>query len=545
MLFRSDPPVVTSGASRGAHGSHGAGRGAHRRHLVRSTAIFGAATAVSRVLGLVREMVAAYYFGSAGRINAFTVAFQIPNLIRALVADAALSSAFVPVFTELLEKGDRKRAWRVAASVFWLMVLGLAALTALFMVIAPFAIAPFGNPGGDKDLAVGLARVLFPIVALLGVSGVVVGILNSYEQFSVPALTPVAWNLAIIAGLVIGVPQAHSANAKLYVYAVSILVGTVIQVLLPVPWLRGLDGRLRVVLDWRDPAVKRVFTLMVPVTLGLGLINFNAVVDTLFASRLINGSLAPRAIDLAFRIYMLPQGIFSVAVATVLFPSLARLATRGDVDGFRSTSASGLRQIGFLLLPASAASAALAEPIVRLVYQRGAFTPDQTHVVAGCLAAFSLGLAFNGAMLMLNRSFFSLQSPWIPTAVALGNLGLNAVLDALFYSFGTWGIPLSTSLVNIAGTLALLYLLRRKIGRIELTDTIRSTVLVLAASGALAVISHEVWRGIDSVLGRSVAAQVVSLLGAVGVGAAAYLAVCLLLGVRELRPLHAAAASDR
>ena len=318
-----------------------------------------------------------------------------------------------------------------------------------------------------------------------------------------------------------------------------------IQVLLPVPWLRGLDGRLRVVLDWRDPAVKRVFTLMVPVTLGLGLINFNAIVDTLFASRLINGSLAPgRSIS--------PSGSTCSPRGSSPSPSRpcsSRLSRGSPLEetwtGSASTSATGLRQIGFLLIPASAASAVLAEPIVRLVYQRGAFTPDQTHVVAECLAAFSLGLAFNGAMLMLNRSFFSLQSPWIPTAVALGNLALNAVLDALFYSLGTWGIPLSTALVNIAGTFALLYLLRRKIGRIELTDTIRSTVLVLVASGALAVISHEVWRGLDSVLGRSTIAQLGSLLAAFGVGAGAYLAVCLLLGVRELRPLHAASGPDR
>ena len=148
---------------------------------------------------------------------------------------------------------------------------------------------------------------------------------------------------------------------------------------------------------------------------------------------------------------MLPQGMFSVAVATVLFPSLARLAARRDLGGSGRLSATGLRQIGFLLVPASAASAALATPIVRLLYQHGHFTPDQTDVVAQCLAAFSLGLAFNGAMLMLNRSFFSLQSPWVPTSVALGNLGLNAVLDAAFYRFGIWGIPLSTSLCNIAG----------------------------------------------------------------------------------------------
>src|SRR3989440_319127 len=315
------------------------------RRLARSTAIFSFATGVSRVLGLVREIVAAYYFGAAGKVNAFTVAFQVPNLVRSLVADAALSSAFVPVFTELLEKGERKRAWRVASSLFWLVLLGLGALTALFIVLAPWVIGPFGDPGGDRALAVGLSRVLFPIVVLLGLSGIVVGILNSYEHFAVPALTPVFWNLAIIAGLVSGVPHAHTIDTKLYVYAVSIVVGTVIQVLLPLPWLRGRDGRLQLVLDWRDPAVWRVVRLMVPVTLGLGLINFNAVIDSAFASRLIDPRLSPTAIDKAFRLYMLPQGMFSVAIATVLFPSLARLAARGDVPGFRHTVALGLRQI--------------------------------------------------------------------------------------------------------------------------------------------------------------------------------------------------------
>src|SRR5881394_2208448 len=240
---------------------HPAARG---RRLAWSTAIFAIATGLSRILGLVREIVASYYFGAAGKVNAFTVAFQVPNLVRALLADAALSSAFVPVFSELLEKGERKRAWRVASTLFWLMLLGLGALTALFIVIAPLVIAPFGHPGGDRSLAIGLSRVLFPIVALLGVSGVIVGILNSYEHFTVPALTPVFWNLAIIAGLVIGVPQADSMSTKLYVYAISILVGTVIQVLLPIPWLRGRGGRLHVVIDWRDPAVAQVFRLMVP-----------------------------------------------------------------------------------------------------------------------------------------------------------------------------------------------------------------------------------------------------------------------------------------
>jgi len=510
---------------------------ARGRRLAWSTAIFALATGLSRILGLVREVVAAYYFGAFGKINAFTVAFQVPNLVRSLVADAALSSAFVPVFSELLEKGERKRAWRVASSLFWLMLLGLGALTALFIVIAPLIIAPFGNPGGDKQLAIGLSRVLFPIVALLGVSGVIVGILNSYEHFTVPALSPVFWNLAIIAGLVLGVPHANSINTQLYIYAFSILIGTVIQVLLPLPWLRGLDGRLQIVLDYRDPAVRRVFVLMIPVTIGLGLINFNLVVDSIFASRLIDPELAPTAIDKAFRIYMLPQGMFSVAVATVLFPSLSRLATRRDMDGFRHTVGLGMRQIAFLLVPASAASAVLAEPIVRLLYQRGHFGPHQTHVVAGALAAFAAGLAFNGFMLMLNRAFFSLQSPWVPTVVALGNLGLNALLDAAFYRLGTWGIPLSTTFVNIAGTAALLELLRRRIGRIEFGETARVFVLVTVASAVLAGIAYGSWRLLDEGLGRSLGAQIVSLATALAAGFGAYAFSCRLLGVRELEAL--------
>ncbi|HET7555078.1 MAG TPA: murein biosynthesis integral membrane protein MurJ [Gaiellaceae bacterium] len=512
---------------------------ARGRRLAWSTAIFALATGLSRILGLVREVVAAYYFGAQGKINAFTVAFQVPNLIRALVADAALSSAFVPVFSELLEKGERKRAWRVASSLFWLMLLGLGGLVALLVVLAPWVIAPFGDPGGDKQLAIGLSRVLFPIVALLGVSGVIVGILNSYEHFTVPALTPVFWNLAIIAGLVLGVPRAQTMDAKLYVYAVSIVVGTIIQVLLPVPWLRGLDGRLHMAIDWRDPAVRRVFVLMVPVTIGLGLINFNLVVDSIFASRLIDPELAPTAIDKAFRVYMLPQGMFSVAVATVLFPSLSRLAARGDYDGFRHTVGLGLRQIAFLLVPASVFSAVLAEPIVRLLYQRGQFGPTQTTVVAEALAAFAAGLTFNGTMLMLNRAFFSLQSPWIPTVVALGNLGVNALLDAAFYRLGTWGIPLSTTFVNIAGTAALLELLRRRLGRIEVRETTVAFVKIVVASAAVAVVSYAVWRGLDSGLGRSLGAQIVSLGLAIAGGVAAYALACRTLNVHELRALLA------
>jgi len=512
--------------------------GVQHRRLARSTLIFSIATGLSRVLGLVREMVAAYYFGINGKINAFTVAFQIPNLVRALLADAALSGAFVPVFGDLIEKGDRKRAWRVASTVFWLVLLVLGGLTALFILVAPLLIRPFGDPGGDFDLAVGLSRVLFPIVVLLGLSGVIVGILNTYDHFTVPALTPVFWNLAIIGGLALGVPRVSSENAQLYIYAFAILFATVIQLFLPVPWLRGLDGRLQLVLDWRDPAVRRIFTLMLPVTLTLGLINISAVIDTLIASRLVDPDLAPTAINSAFRLYMLPQGMFSVAVATVLFPALARFAARSDLDGFRATISTGLRQIGFLLIPAAVISTVLAEPIVRVVYERGKFTEADVRVVAACLAAFSLGLVFNGWMLMMTRGFYGLQSNWLPTMIGVGTLVLNAVLDLALYPVGIWGIPFATSLVNIVGAGLLVFFLRRRVGGVDLARVADAIVRITLASIVLGVVAFGVWYGLDRELGRAVGAQIAALGVALVVGGVVYLGACHLLRVRELDALR-------
>ena len=509
------------------------------RSLIRSGVIFSVATGLSRIIGLVREIVQAALFGISGKVNAFEIAYLIPNTVRALVADSALSAAFVPVFSDLLVKGERKRAWRVASSLFWLMLLGLGGLTAFFVVIAPWVMAVFHYGPGDKygALAAGLARVLFPIVLVLGLTGIVVGILNSYDHFTVPALTPIAWNAVILLGLALGVENSHQTSTRLYYYAVAILIATVVQFLLPLPWLRGRDDRLRMVIDIHDPAVKRTFVLMLPVTIGLGLININAAIDQLFATHFLNPHLAPAAIVRAFRLYMLPQGMFSVAVATVLFPLLSRHAAREDWDAFRRTVATGLRLISFFLIPASAVAAVLCVPIVRLLYQHDQFTAADTPVVAYCLAAFSLGLTFNGTMLMLNRGFFSLQSPWIPSWVAFGNLGVNAGLDAVFYRFGIWGIPLSTSVVNIAGTWALLLLFRRRMGGFEVGETARSFVLVAVSSAVLAAVAWWGWHLLDAALGRSLPAQIVSLGFGLLAGYGAFFAVARLLGVRELDTL--------
>ena len=352
-----------------------------RRRLAVSTAAFGSATALSRVAGVVREQAAAYYFSTSPALGAFLIAFNVPNLIRSLVADTAISAAFVPVFVELREKGEEPEAWRVASIMLWLAGTVLGAISSIFILLAPWIMPLFvpGHQNIDPDLVVTLSRYLFPIVVILGMTGVVTGILNSYDIFGVPALAPVAWNGIIILALVL-------FAGDITAYAIGVLVATVSQFLIPLPLLRG-RSHFVVSLAWRNPNVLRILRQMLPVTIGLGLINFNLVVNTLFASRFIDPDLAPRAIDAAFRIYMLPQGMFSVAIATVLFPRLSRLSARQDLDGFRHTVALGVRQIAFTLVPASVFTAILATPITRIVYQHGAWTVEDTTVTASALAS--------------------------------------------------------------------------------------------------------------------------------------------------------------
>jgi putative peptidoglycan lipid II flippase len=498
-----------------------------------STALFAVATGASRLVGMLREAAAAWIFTVQGEaINAFTVAYQIPNLIRSLVADAALGAAFVPIFNELLAKGERERAWRVASTVWWLSFAGLSAVTAIAIVLAPQLLALFGYHG---SLGVGLARVIFPTVVMLGLNGLQTAILNALDEFFLPAIAPVAWNIVIVGTLALSLPFLDTTDHRLYAYAIGILLGTAVQFAIPYPAMRRL-GRLGFHWDPRDEAVQRVFALMLPVTLGLGLINLNLLVNTWFAAG-ADKELGPAAVDKAFRIYMLPQGVFSVAVAAVLFPALSRRAADRDGPAFRFLVGSGLRQIAFLLVPAAGICAALATPIVRLLYEHGRFTPDNTEIVASCLAAFSLGLAFNGAMLLLNRAFFSMQRAWVPTYIAIANLALNASLDWLFASrlgFGIWSIPLATSIANVVGVALLYRELRPVAGRLDERELVRALVRIAIATALAVGAAYGVWRGLDTLLGQFVPLQILTLGAGLTAAVTVYMLAAKAMRIEEL-----------
>ncbi len=509
-----------------------------RGRLARSTALFSLATSLSRVAGLVREVFAASYFGVSGVMSAFTIAFQVPNLIRSLFADAAIQAAFVPVFTEKLQRGQRVEAFRLASSLVFLVGIVLTALTALFILLAP-VIMPLFVPGNNvpQDLTTSLAQILFPILVLLGVTGMVVGILNSYDRFGAFAISPFFWNVAIIVVLAALAP-AFSHDNRIYAYAIGVVVGTLVQLAIPVWDLRHTPFRLRPVFDWRSPDVRRVLRLMLPVTLSLGLINFDLLINSLFGA--LVSSDATAAIDKAFRIYMLPQGIFSVAVTTVMFPTLARFAASRNFEQLRATMASGMRQIWLLLIPAAAAILALSGAMIQLVYQRGEFSAADTQIVSVALFWFAFSLPFNGLYLLLTRTFFSLQRPWVPTAISGLNLAIDAVASAALYGpFGVGGLVAATAIATIAGVVAEVVILRRQLGRLELGEFLGTGTRIVVAAAGLGGASWAVWRVLRDALGTELPAQIVSLSGGLAVGALVYWVAINALRIPEAQQIRA------
>lgn len=304
-----EDPVVADVALRTAEafnpgeefeGEPAPGRQAGR--IARSTAFFSIATAASRVVGLLREVIAASYFGVQGAMSAFTVAFLVPNLIRALFADAALQPAFVPVFTEQLEKKNYREAFRLASTLLLLVTMVLGVIAALFILFAP-VVMPLFVPGFTdelQELTVSLSQVLFPILVLLGISGIVVGILNSYDRFGAFAISPLFWNLTIILVLVVVEPML-SEDDRIYAYAIGILAGTAVQLAIPAFDLRNTPFKFTWSFNWRDRGVRRVLLLMLPVTISLGLINFNFLISAMIGSLVSDET--PAAIEKAFRIY--------------------------------------------------------------------------------------------------------------------------------------------------------------------------------------------------------------------------------------------------
>ena len=543
-----------------------------RKRLALAAVFLVAATAGSRILGLVREVVMGAMLGwETDTLGAFTVAYKIPSLVRTLLADTALSAALIPVFSGLLQKKRRKEAWQVAYTVTFLATVTLGVVCVLGMLFAPQVIRVLAIGADYKTpemiaLMADLMRIMFPTVVILGIAGIFMGILNSYNHFAAPALAPIVWNLVII-GAVVGF-----ARYGVEALAWGVLAGTVLELLLQAPfvwvrrWRRRRDGfeHLRGAhfygqkggawsssapadaltpgspwrLDFRNPEVRRVGLLLGPVVISLGIINFNSFIDTAISTliSLPEELAAPAVIERAFRLFQLPQGVFAIAIGTVLFPAFSRHVAARRMADFREDLSTGLRQILFVTLPFAALFAVLSVPTVRLVFGYGKVTETGIEYTATALMYFSVGMAFVSANTLLNRAFYAIRQPWLPLIAGIINLALNFVLDIFLYKpLGVGGITLATSLVSTFNFFALMFLLSPRIGGVDgrrVTWSAIRSVLSLAPLGGAAYV---VWYLLDQALGRSTGAQVLSVGLAYLAGGAVYCLTASALGMTELR----------
>jgi putative peptidoglycan lipid II flippase len=510
-----------------------------RRRIADNTAIFAFLTALSRIAGLAREVAGALFFGTTAAYSAYTLASQVPNLFSNLFSQAALGAAFVPVFTDLLQRGRKREAFKLASTLFWIILVALGALTLVWMAIAGVITPLFTGSGIPAALTAALSRVLFPVVLLLSLTGLFVAILQAYDQFTIPALAPAVWNVVILVLLILLRGQFHGED-KVYAYAIAWLAATVVQFVMVAAALRTIEFRLAFSFDWRDPRVRQVLILFVPVTLSIGIVNLDVFINAGFGS--LVGSYAPAAINQAFRIYMLPQGIFSVAVATVLFPTLSRMAARRDAGGIRSAVGNGTRQINLLLIPSSALMLVLAVPITRLVYQHGTvFGPTSTHYVSTALFWFSFSLPFAGLNLLFTRTFFAVQRPWIPTALAAMNMVVDAIVSiALYKPLGIAGLVIGTAAANIVMTGLQLYRLRIGLnGRLEGGQTVMITARILVATVIMAAVARGLWVLLNRGFGESLPAQIVSVGFSCAVAGVLYAWLTLKMRIPEARQIQA------
>ena len=507
--------------------------------LARSASLIGATTLTSRVLGLIREQVMAYLFGAGNATDAFNVAFRIPNLVRDLFAEGAMSAAFVPTFTRVLADGGRAAAWRLGSQVVNALlvttgvavVLGVVFAQPLLMVFAgDYAAIP-----GKLELTVTLTRVMLPFLILVSLAAASMGMLNSLNRFFVPALAPAVFNVCSIVTTLLLLPVLSRLGvAPILAMAIGVVIGGCGQVAIQWPQLRREGFQYEPRLDIHDPALRQVLILIGPGVLGLAATQINIFVNTWLATGVGTGAVS--WLNYAFRLMYLPLGLFGVSVATVSVPAIARRAAAGDVDGIRHAVCSGVSLMLALTIPASFGLILLARPIVALLFERGHFLPSDTAATAAALSCYAIGLAGYSIIKVATPTFYALGESRTPVVVSAATVLTNAVVNSLLVRrFGFQGLAFGTSIAALANAATLLWLLRRRLGGLEEARLAGLAGRALAAGAATAVTAWAVERGLDALLpGHGVAIQALRVGSAIGGGLAVLAVLAHVMRIEEL-----------
>ena len=478
--------------------------------LARSAGTIGLAVMTSRVLGVVRDQVMAWLFGTGMAQDAFQVATRIPNLVRDLFAEGAMSAAFIPTFTRYLKNDGKEAAWRLGNLVLnallvvtvVLVVLGIVYAEPMLSLIPDFSKPGFvstefsGSEGSTKlELTVKLARIVMPFLTLVAIAVALGGMLNSLRRFFIPALSPAIYNVGVLLSAAAIVPFCgDTPEERIVGIAIGALIGGVGQIVVQIPLLYREGFRYKPILSFTDPGMREILLLMGPGTLGLAAAQVNLVVNTVLA--LGEGDGAVSALTFAFRLMYLPIGIFGVSVATAALPDVAGHAASGAMSEIRRTISSSVRMMLMLSVPATIGLMALSSPIVELLFQRGAFTSESTRMTALALLCYAPGLIGYSAVKIASPTFYALNDARTPVVVSIATIALNVVLNVwLVRVLGFQGLALGTALAALFNSGLLMYLLSRRIDGFEGPRILQAFVKILVASlamGAVAVVT-EAW----------------------------------------------------
>ncbi len=520
--------------------------------VVRSAGVVSLAIFMSRITGLMREIVMARLFGAGLIQDAFNLGFRIPNLTRDLFAEGALSSAFVPTFTDYLSTRTREESERLANLVATALVVVVGAVCATGMIFAPLLVSTLA-PGyaavpGKFELAVTMTRIMFPFLLMVALAAQAMGMLNAWNKFGVPAMASTFFNFgSVIFGVAIGVWLAPHFNgphihiSRIDGMAIGVVLGGMLQLCWQLPSLYKLGYRLHPAFDWAHPGLQRIMRMMAPAILGNAAVLINVAVSTNLASGIadpVRGFDGPVSwLGYAFRFMQLPLGLFGVAIGSATLPSISRSVAAGNMDEFRRTFSKSLGMVFLLTLPSSIGLVVLGKSIIGAIYQGGKFELYDTQQTATALSCYAVGLVGYAALKVLNPAFYALGDARTPMVVSIISIVINyatAVALIRFAGFGHAGLALATSAVALFGFVVLFTILRVRLGGVYGRELVAGFAKVAVASGAMGAAVFLASHGMEQWLGVSQMARRADLAVSIPLGVAVFYVVCRVMGVTDL-----------
>jgi putative peptidoglycan lipid II flippase len=502
------------------------------RHLLKSASLISAFTILSRIFGYVRDSRIAFLLGAGTAADAYTTAYRIPNLLRRLVGEGAVSAAFIPVFTQYIAENKEEDGWKFANTMLTVITVFLTVATIAGIMLSPLIVrlfaSGFGDTPGKLELTAVLSRIMFPYIFLISLSALSMGILNSFHRFGAPAFAPVVLNLTMIVFSFLGGLFGDVTRTL----AVGVVAGGALQLAIQIPALLKTGWKIGFKLDFHHPGVQKVVTLMVPVIFGVGIVQVNILVGTQFASYLAEGSVT--AIYIADRVMEFVLGVYAVSVSTVILPLLSRQAALLQMDELKTTLNFATRLILFITFPATVGLILLRREIIEVLFQHGDFSAASTALTARALPFFALGLSAFSMVKVIVPAFYALQDTRTPVKVAFAAMFLNIGLNFLFIRpLQSGGPALATSSSAFFNSVALLVIFYRRYGSFGVWAILQSVGKFAVASVALAIVAYGIihWPGLYA--GR-MSQKILALGISIGAGAGTYFIAASVLQTREL-----------